>query len=132
MADKVIVVISDMDDPKRGEISVLDSPQKAARIVEALLEAGFEQERIRIFCGGEMEMQVRQRPVVALTGPHLPIDGEARADGNAPGASEPARGQPEERDLEEVATDSKAELEEAAVIPYVKDGVRFSSLFRPA
>jgi hypothetical protein len=132
MADKLIIVISDMDDPKRGEISVLDSPQRAARMVEALLEAGFEQERIRIFSGGEMEMQVRHRPVVALTGADFSIGGEASTNGNALKATGPAGEQPDGRDREEVATESRAELEEAVVVPYVKDGVRFSSLFRPA
>jgi hypothetical protein len=34
--------------------------------VESLLEAGFEQERIRVFAGGEMKSQGSQLPPVSL------------------------------------------------------------------
>ncbi len=65
--EKIIVLVSDGDDSKHGEISVLDDPRKAEQLVETLLEAGFEQERIRVFTGKSGEFQVSHRPVVALT-----------------------------------------------------------------
>ncbi len=65
--EKIIVLVSDRDDSKHGEISVLDDPRKAEQLVETLLEAGFEQERIRVFTGKSGEFQVSHRPVVALT-----------------------------------------------------------------
>ena len=132
MFGKVIVLISDLDDAKHGEISIVENAQKAARLVETLLEAGFEQERIRIFAGAEMEMQVTHRPVVALMG--VDID----EDEHGSGRHEPRRERedaPTDKTGEpvEVAPQVKAELvEEAAAVPFVKDGVRFSSLFRPA
>ena len=125
MSDRTIVVIYDQSDDKRAEISVLENPHKAARLVETLLEAGFEQERIRIFTGAEMEMQVTHRPVVALVGNEMPEETHEQAT-DAPVEHE---AQPEE-----ALPRAKAELQEvgANVTPGVNDGVRFPSLFRPA
>lgn len=68
MTEKIIVLVSDKGDSKHGEISVLDDPHKAEKLVETLLEAGFEQERLHVFVGRESDFQVSQRPVVALVG----------------------------------------------------------------
>ena len=105
MSDKVIVVVSDRDDAKHGEVTVVDNPRTAAHLVETLLEAGFDQGRIHLFSGNKTEMQVSSRPVVAL------VD-----DSPAGGAIE----------AEEAA--ARVDAEEAT--PFVKNGVRFSSLFR--
>jgi hypothetical protein len=51
---------------KFGEIIVLDEIRKAESVVEALLEAGFEQERVRVFTGAEINIQVTYRPLVVL------------------------------------------------------------------
>src|SRR6185295_13981875 len=48
------------------EINVMEDPEQAARFVESLLESGFEQERVRVFGGDELQMQVHHRPVVNL------------------------------------------------------------------
>lgn len=131
MSGKVIVLVSDLDDAKHGEISIVENAQKAARLVETLLEAGFEQERIRIFDGTEMSMHVTHRPVVALMGAGLDEDDRhsRRAErAQTEEALAEAEGEPEE-----AAPKAKAELvEEVAAVPFVKDGVRFSTLFRPA
>ncbi len=66
MDETIIVLVSDKDDSKHGEISILDDPQKAERLVETLLEAGFEESRIRVFNGRSSEFAVNHRPVVAL------------------------------------------------------------------
>ncbi len=66
MDEAIIVLVSDKDDSKHGEISVLDDPQKAERLVETLLEAGFDESRIRVFNGRSSEFQISHRPVVAL------------------------------------------------------------------
>ena len=66
--NKVIVMVSDLDDAVHGEINVLDGPDLATRFVETLLESGFERERIRVFVGDEMMMEVHHRPVVSLLG----------------------------------------------------------------
>jgi hypothetical protein len=128
MASKTLVMIYDQDDSKHGEISVMESPQKAARLVETLLEAGFERDRIRIFTGDEMGMQVTHRPVVAL------VDGGAKQTGETVEEA-PAAPEPEAEPEEVAAAPAKSEKEEVAVAsaaPFTKDGVRFSSAFRPA
>ena len=66
MNETIIVLVSDKDDSKHGEISILDDPQKAERLVETLLEAGFDESRIRVFNGRSSEFEVNHRPVVAL------------------------------------------------------------------
>ena len=110
MATTVVVLIADRDDPKRGEITTLDDIREAERLIERLLEEGLEQERLRVFGGSEMGMRVTQKPVVALGGDDEP-------------------------DLEsEDATAETVEESEAepADAPFVRDGVRFSSLFKSA
>ncbi len=66
MAAKIILLVSDSNDSKFGEIIVLDEIRKAESAIEALLEAGFEQERVRVFTGAEINIQVTYRPLVVL------------------------------------------------------------------
>ncbi len=110
MSTKVIVMVSDRDNAKRGEITVADNPRTAAHLVETLLEAGFQQEQIKLYSGDEAEMRISSRPVVAL------VDGSA---------TPTARESVEPHEAAERSVDKEA-------TPFVKDGVRFSSLFRPA
>lgn len=110
MSTKVIVMVSDRDNAKRGEITVADNPRTAAHLVETLLEAGFQQEQIKLYSGDEAEMRISSRPVVAL------VDGSS---------TPTARESVEPNEAAERSADEEA-------IPFVKDGVRFSSLFRPA
>jgi len=109
MAAKVIILVTDKDDDKHGEISIVDNMGKAERLVETLIEAGFEQERVRVFSGSELEIQVMQRPVVSLVRPEAGSDGTPEAEGQ-PGE---AKGAPEEG------------------VPFQQgSGFRLSSLFR--
>ena len=78
MTAKVIVLVADRDDPKHGEIVVVDTTAEAERLVETLLEAGFDRERVRVFTGTEMEAQVSQRPKVELV--EMGLDEPAPAD----------------------------------------------------
>lgn len=110
MSTKVIVMVSDRDNAKWGEITVVDNPRTAAHLVETLLEAGFQQEQIKLYSGDEAEMHISSRPIVAL------VDGSS-----TPTARE---------SVEPYETAAKSADEEAT--PFMKDGVRFSSLFRPA
>ena len=66
MASKVIVFVAGCGDPRFGEVSVFDSSSDAERLVETLLQAGYDQKRIHVFSGAEMEARVSHRPVVAL------------------------------------------------------------------
>ena len=52
MAAKIILLVSDSNDSKFGEIIVLDEIRKAESAIEALLEAGLEQARVRVFTRG--------------------------------------------------------------------------------
>lgn len=109
MSTKVIVMVSDRDNTKRGEITVADNPRTAAHLVETLLEAGFQQGQIKLYSGEEAEMRISSRPIVALVdGPSTPTARES---------------------VEPDETAEKSADEEAT--PFVKNGVRFSSLFRP-
>lgn len=127
MSNRVIVMVSDLDDPKHGEIDVLESATKAARMVETLLEAGFGQDRIRVFSGDEMEMRVAHRPVVAL------MSDDSSADDPSSGTE--GAGEKTEKEPQLARSSSRAAAEaqgEVAATPFVQDGVRFSSMFRPA
>ncbi len=66
MVTQVLVLVAYRDNPQHTEIMVLDERADAERIFENLLEAGIEQERIRIFSGTELHAQVTHKPVVAL------------------------------------------------------------------
>ena len=85
MTTKFIVLVADRDDPKHGEIVVVDTTAEAERLVETLLEAGFDRERVRVFTGTEMEAQVSQRPKVELV--------ERGLDEPAPADDSPAEGE---------------------------------------
>ena len=69
MTDKVVVLVLDADDPRHGEISVVEDHREAAGIMESLLEAGFPLDRIRVFRGNEIEPAVTYRPTVSIDAP---------------------------------------------------------------
>lgn len=127
MSDKVIVMVCDLDDPKHGELNVLQSPKEASRHVESLLEAGFEQARIRVFNGDEMTMTVAHRPIVAL------VSGGSSSSGGNSGTSHDDHASEEESQEEVVVANTRSETrEEVKAAPGTKNGLRFSTMFRPA
>ncbi|MFB3093651.1 MAG: hypothetical protein ACE1ZN_04505 [Dehalococcoidia bacterium] len=63
---QVLVLVADRDDPNHTEVTVLDKRADAERLLQTLLEAGIEQQRVRIFSGTEMHAQVTHKPVVTL------------------------------------------------------------------
>jgi len=83
MEGKIILLATDRGDEKHGEISVLDNPEKAQRLIETLLEAGYEQEQIRVFRGQEMQVKVTLKPVVSFSRDEEKPDARATNDGNA-------------------------------------------------
>jgi hypothetical protein len=109
MVSRYLLFLADEEARERGEISFFEDANEAAGHLESLLEAGYEQDRIRIFGSDEMEVHVTHKPVVSLTGPDIstsdPEESPSSAEDN--GASE-----------------GKGE------VAGVKDGVRLSSLFR--
>jgi hypothetical protein len=70
MSERLIVLVADTHDPKHGEIAVLEDLDEAWRLIETVLEAGFEEDRIRVFKGSGLAMRVDHQPVVSL------VDGE--------------------------------------------------------
>jgi hypothetical protein len=123
-----MVIVADLDDAKHGEINVVESPQKAARLVETLLEAGFDQARIRVFSGGEMDMRVRHRPVVAFVTGEEPAETAPQDNKAEQAVTSGTKGE------EPVASGAKAETRKEAVAAelYQQNGQKFSTAFRPA
>ena len=130
MSNEVIVLVSDLDDANHGEVNTLGSQEEASKLIESLLESGFEKERIRAFQAKKIALQVSHRPVVALVGGGQP----AAVDSDSELSAEKGDESPEpERELVAVGAPVKVEVRrEVAPRPFIKDGVRFSSLFRPA
>ncbi len=118
MSDQVMVIVSGLANDKHAEINVIEGVQKAARLVEALLEAGFDQARIRVFVGGEMGMQVRHRPVVALVADE---EGSKSAPDDGVGKSAATS-----------ETEAESPKQEVAAELYQQNGRRFSAAFRLA
>ena len=126
MSEKIIVLVSDKGDSRHGEVSVLDDPQKAERLVETLLEAGFEPDRIRVFAGRASEFQVSHRPVVALMAEGEEGEPQPRPEvalAEAVPATAGGEAAPEAEAGAEAGEEEGAE---------VATPVRFSSLFRSA
>ena len=126
MSDKIIVLVSDKGDSRHGEVSVLDDPQKAERLVETLLEAGFEPDRIRVFAGRASEFQVSHRPVVALMAEGEEGEPQPRAEA-APEETMPVTDTANAEPQAEAAAETGEEEATEMATP-----VRFSSLFRSA
>ncbi len=63
---QVLVLVANRDDPNHIEVTVLNERADAERLLQTLLEAGIEQQRVRIFSGTEMHAQVTHKPVVTL------------------------------------------------------------------
>jgi hypothetical protein len=129
--EKIIVLVSDRGDSKHGEISVVDEPRKAEKLVETLLEAGFEQDRIHVFSGRQSEFQVSQRPVVALVG-----EGEEEETQAGVATPEVAAAEPAPRAGKTEADGGQGEeAETGEEVPATAEAgapVKFSSLFRSA
>lgn len=136
MSERVIVIVSDLDDGSHGEINVFEEPAKATELIESLLGSGFEQERIRVFYGDEMEMQVSHRPIVSLVGNENETAAEEppeAAESAGPETEVSASSIEEPEAVASTTSPARAEIrEEVKVAPFEKDGVRFSTLFKPA
>ena len=84
MTAKVIVFVADSGDQRFGEVRVFDGTGEAEGLIETLLEAGYDQQRIHVFSGAEMEARVSQRPVVALvSGDQMEVSESAAPDAPA-------------------------------------------------
>ena len=129
MAGRTVVMVLDRDDPSHGEIKMLADGNEAARLAEDLLESGVEVERIRVFDAVELSLKVAHRPVVSLgtdageefaAAPPEPLD---ELEPLPSWSSEPQG---------DVDADAEGDLdgEPVAAEPHVRNGVRFSSLFK--
>jgi hypothetical protein len=128
MAHNVIVVISDLDNAVRAEVNVLGSSEEAAQLVESLIESGFEQERIRVFQGDEMQMEVRHRPVVSLSSE---TNGRTTKEDAPEAETKPAAPPQKEPAPSGAAVNAASLVIDAAAEPFTKNGQRFSSMFSP-
>lgn len=128
MAHNVIVLVSDLDNAIRGELNVLENVEEATRLVETLIESGFEQERIRVFLGDEMQMEIRHRPVVSLAS-----DSVGQATKEAAQAKEEEGSPTPKEESPRAATIRAASLVLDGVTsePFTRNGKRFSTMFGP-
>ncbi len=117
MTAQFIVLLAEEKDAARGELKFLNTSADVAQFIEVLLEGGYVQENIRVFHGNEIELAVTYRPVVFLAAaeaaPAEP-DPDASPDDTAP------------RDGDVPEGDESDEAQG------VRNGVRFSELFRPS
>jgi hypothetical protein len=65
---RTAVIVFDLDDAKRGEVTVLPGVDDAARLAEDLIEAGVEVGRIRVLAGTELSVNIAHKVVVKLGG----------------------------------------------------------------
>ena len=112
MADEYLVFVADEEAQERGDVRFFTNAADAASHAESLLEAGYDQSRIRVFAFREMDLHVTHRPVVSL------------ADGTESDTSQVS--EVPESIAGEAADDDEGDGEVAGV----KDGVRLSSLFK--
>ena len=63
---KVILLVTDVGNPSHGEIQEHSDPEEASRMIETLLDSGYEQDRIQVFTGTKSEIAVAYRPVVTI------------------------------------------------------------------
>lgn len=119
MTAQFLVVLVDDKDPERGEFRLVDDPADVARYVENLLEGGYGQERIRVFEAAELHLEVNYRPVVSLGADSAP-------------AEAPASAPPQTDELVEDEGEQQADGNNSTEAQGMRNGVRFSELFRPA
>lgn len=129
MAGRTVVMVLDRDDPSHGEIKMLADGNEAARLAEDLLESGVDVERIRVFDAIELSLKVAHRPVVSLG-----------TDSGEEFAAEPLGSLDELKALPSWSTEPQGEVaaeddldldgEVVTAEPLVRNGVRFSSLFK--
>lgn len=134
MSEKIIVLVTDRGDSRHGEISMVDDPGKAEKLVETLLEAGFELERIHVFTGRESDFQVSQRPVVALVGEDEEDEAPVRVARQEAAAPEPVADAKETESGDSQGEEGKTSEteEEVGATAGTAAPVKFSSLFRSA
>ncbi len=117
MTAQFIVLLTEEKEAARGELKFLNAPVDVAHYIEVLLEGGYAKENIRVFHSTEIELAVSYRPVVSLA-----------AAGDVP-PEQPAEAAPENaapRDGDVL------EGNESDEVQGVRNGVRFSELFRPS
>ena len=131
MAGSTVVMVLDAVDSSHGEINMLTDDNEAARLAEELLESGVEVERIRVFDAIELSLKVAHRPVVSLgadSGEEFAAPPPGPLDELEPLPSWSSEPQP----AFDVGAEAEVDLdgEPVAVEPLVRNGVRFSSLFK--
>ena len=120
MTSQFLVVLVDDKDPERGESRLVDGPADVARYVETLLEAGYGQERVRVFESSEIHLEVNYRPVVSLGADSAP-------------AAAPTSAPPEaDESVDDEVGEQQADGADSAEAQGMRNGVRFSELFRPS
>jgi hypothetical protein len=115
-------MVLDTDDSSRGEIKMVSEQSDAARLVEELLESGVDVERIHVFDAVQLALKVAHRPVVSL--------GAGAAEFSADPPEPDLQDEPEPVIVKNEAPADDADSEAVTAEPLVRNGVKFSSLFK--
>ena len=119
MTAQFLVVLVDDKDPERGELRLVDGPADVARYVVTLLEDGHLQDRIRVFEAAEIHLEVNYRPVVSLSADSASV-------------AAPINAQPQTDEAVEDEGEQQADCDDSTEAQGMRNGVRFSELFRPS
>lgn len=125
MTARTMILISDNDGSGRVQLLEFTDGNEAVQRLEQLIAEGIPQESIRAFNAVELEMQVSHRPVVSLNG------SAAGGESAAPAQAAPVSANSQAEDGGAAQQDAASVAEGEGETPMVRDGVRFSSLFKP-
>jgi hypothetical protein len=112
-----MVLLTEDGDVTRGEVKFLNSSNDVANYIEVLLEAGHAREKVRVFQGEEIGVEISYRPVVSLSAADTHTEAEGQdvlGIGVAQNGDVPVK--------ETAGNDG----------PGMLNGVRLSELFRPS
>lgn len=124
MTSRTLILIDDGDGSGRVQFLEFADGHEAEQRLEQLIAEGIPQESIRAFTATELEMQVSHRPVVSLNG------GSASQSAPAPEVA-PVTANSQSQDGDPAGQDAAAPADGDGESPMIRDGVRFSSLFKP-
>lgn len=149
MNTKTIVILLQEDSTNHGEVTSFDQTHDAERFLEDLLASGFDQRSIRVLAAKDLDILIKQKPVVSFvsSGTALAVEPPAAPVTNyiqpviedLPVTEDLPEFNPEPVYVEAMESNAERELVSVAAAsdshpdaepePYTQNGVRFSSAF---
>lgn len=128
MAIQTLILIRDQENADRMELVEFTEAQEAERYLEQLLADGADPSAVRVFNAEELDMQISHRPVVSLN----PGGEESRPQTEAQEAPSAVNSEVQAAPATHTNGATDTPTTETRDEPFVRDGVRFSELFKPA